>query len=100
MSTPTASRSGWAWSAEPTEPRVSASTTEAPPWSSPYGWVLPSTGIVATTRSAEISTSSMPILSLSPPMPWGICADELLDASGATLLGHARPLLPDRPGCR
>ena len=34
--------------------------------------MLPSTGIVATTRSVETSSSSMPIFSFSPPMPWGI----------------------------
>ena len=35
ISMPTDSLSGWACTAEPTEPRVSASTTEAPPWSRP-----------------------------------------------------------------
>ena len=35
MSTPTASRSGWAWMAEPIEPRDSARAMDAPPWRSP-----------------------------------------------------------------
>ena len=35
MSTPTAIRSGAAAMAEPMDPRLSASTTDAPPWSSP-----------------------------------------------------------------
>ena len=72
ISMPTDSLSGCACTAEPTEPRVSASTTDAPPCRRPYGWVLPSTGIVPTTRSAEISMSSMPIFSFSPPMPSGM----------------------------
>ena len=57
-----------AWIAAPIEPRLSASTTEAPPCSRPYGCWLPSTGMVATIRSAEISRISMPIFSFSAPM--------------------------------
>ena len=37
----------------PIEPSCSASTAEAPPCRMPYGWVLPSTGSVPTTRSGE-----------------------------------------------
>ena len=44
-STPTAIFELPPCSIEPTEPRVSASTADAPPCSSPYGWVLPSTGM-------------------------------------------------------
>ena len=47
MSTPTAILSGWACMCEPNEARVSASTQEAPPCQSPYGCVLPATGISA-----------------------------------------------------
>lgn len=56
---------------DPIEPSVSASTTDAPPWRRPKGWVLPSTGMVATTRSIESSTISTPIFSLSLPAPSG-----------------------------
>src|SRR5579875_3491298 len=52
---PTVARSGPACSAEPSEPSVSARTHEAPPCSSPYGWVLPATGIVPTTRLAAVA---------------------------------------------
>src|SRR5450631_378105 len=48
-------------------PRVSASTTLAPPWSSPYGWVFPATGIRPTTRCEVTSMNSIPIF--SPRMP-------------------------------
>ena len=51
-----------ACSAEPSEPSVSASTQDAPPCSSPYGWVLRATGIVPTTRSADASVIWIPIL--------------------------------------
>ena len=66
---PTATRSGPACSADPIDPSVSASTTEAPPCSRPYGWVLPSTGMVATSRCGAASTISMPIRSVSVPVP-------------------------------
>src|SRR6478735_3596382 len=67
MSSPTATRPGPAWICAPMEPSVSASTTLAPPWSSPYGWVLPATGIVATRRSGETSVISMFIRSMRVP---------------------------------
>src|SRR5690606_2700896 len=59
----------------PTEPRVSASTQEAPPCSNPYGWVLPATGMVPTTRSGLASSRVIPIRSAStPPVgePWPV----------------------------
>src|SRR5687768_17921597 len=61
MSRPRTALPGPACSEAPIDPSVSASTTDAPPWSRPYGWVLPSTGIVATSRSGVASTTSMPI---------------------------------------
>ena len=61
ISMPTVKRSGPACSADPSEPSVSASTQEAPPCSSPYGCVLPGTGMEPTTRSAEASRILMPI---------------------------------------
>src|SRR6185437_16642381 len=69
ISTPTAmlpSRRA-ACMAAPTEPSVSASTHEAPPCSSPYGWVLVSTGMVPTTRSGSASVMVMPIRTGSVP---------------------------------
>ena len=50
MSTPTEIRSGCAYMKDPSEARVSASTHEAPPCQSPYGWVFPATGTRPTTR--------------------------------------------------
>src|SRR6478752_2375567 len=67
MSRPTATRPGPAWIWAPIEPSVSARTTLAPPWSRPYGWVLPATGIVATRRSADTSVSSICMRSRSVP---------------------------------
>ena len=67
MSMPTAIRCGPACSTDPNEPSVSARTTDAPPCSSPYGWVLPSTGIVATSRSVPTSVKTMPIRSIRVP---------------------------------
>ena len=49
------------------EPSVSASAALAPPCSSPYGWRLPATGMVATTRSGVNSVISMPIVVASSP---------------------------------
>ncbi len=46
---------------------VSASTQDAPPCSRPCGWVLPSTGMVATTRDADADTIVMPIRPASVP---------------------------------
>ncbi|CAL2062578.1 exported protein of unknown function [Streptomyces murinus] len=60
-STPTATLVLPPCSIAPIEPSVSASTAEAPPCSSPYGWVLPSTGIVPTTFSADASRICTPI---------------------------------------
>ena len=40
---------------------VSASTQDAPPCSRPAGWVLPCTGMVATTRDADADTILMPM---------------------------------------
>src|SRR5690606_12184015 len=64
---PTAARPGPACSVAAIDPRLSASTAEAPPCSSPAGWVLPATGIVPAVRSAPISVSSMPMRSSSVP---------------------------------
>src|SRR5215469_13216964 len=61
ISMPTVYLSGPACSAEPSEPSDSASTQDAPPCRIPYGWVLPSTGMVPTTRSGEASRILMPI---------------------------------------
>ena len=92
--------------ADPIEPRVSASTTDAPPCSRPNGWVLPSTGMVATTRSAATSTSCTPIFSLRRPLPCGQEGDELLDAQvgqrrgrGAGCLAHG-VIVSERSGRR
>ena len=68
-STPTTMLSGPALKAAWIDPKVSASTALAPPWSRPYGWVLPTTGIVPTTRSADAEVISMPIFSASAPTP-------------------------------
>src|SRR5215470_4533069 len=65
ISMPTVTRSGPACSAEPSEPSVSASTHDAPPCSSPSGWVLPATGMVPTTRRAVASRILIPIWSMS-----------------------------------
>jgi len=51
----------------PKEPTVSARAALAPPWSRPYGWVFPSTGIVATTVSALTETMVIPRRSMSVP---------------------------------
>src|SRR5215471_5201256 len=65
ISMPTVIRPGPACSAEPSEPSVSASTHDAPPWRSPSGWVLPATGMVPTTRCAVASRMVIPICSMS-----------------------------------
>src|SRR6185437_9450155 len=65
MSTPTVVLPGPACSTAPSEPRVSASTQDAPPCRTPAGCVLPATGIVPTTRPADASTSVIPIRSTS-----------------------------------
>ena len=57
MSTPTEILSGCAYMNEPNDASVSASTQEAPPCHSPYGWVLPATGIRPITRSGLIDHS-------------------------------------------
>src|SRR5262252_10430508 len=62
---PTVTRSGPPCSADPSDPRVSASTHDAPPCSRPYGWMLPATGMVPTTRSALASRIVIPIRSAS-----------------------------------
>src|SRR5665647_3542802 len=67
MSTPTAIRPSPACSTAAMDPRVSASTTLAPPCNSPYGWVFPATGIRPTTRWGEASRNSIPIFSPSVP---------------------------------
>ena len=42
-------------------PTVSASATEAPPWSTPNGWCVRSfTGMVARRKSGPISVTRMP----------------------------------------
>src|SRR5215207_8121460 len=48
------------------EATVSASTQVAPPCSSPYGWVFPATGIVPTTRPADASVISIPMVRSRP----------------------------------
>src|SRR5215472_12262465 len=63
ISMPTVTRSRPACRAEPSEPSVSARTHDAPPWRSPYGWVLPATGMVPTTRWAVASRMVIPIRS-------------------------------------
>src|SRR5262245_51471758 len=62
---PTVTRSGPPCRADPSDPRVSASTHDAPPCSRPYGWMLPATGMVPTTRSALASRIVIPIRSAS-----------------------------------
>jgi hypothetical protein len=62
MSTPTAIMPYWcACMLDPIEPRLSASTQEAPPCSIPKYWVLPVTGIVPTIRSGLASVMTIPI---------------------------------------
>src|SRR5438105_2235500 len=87
MSTPTARppMSRYAYMAAPTEPSVSARTQDAPPCSSPYGWVFPSTGIDPTTRSGAASSIVIPIRAFSAPSP---------DQSGSAASGATRD--PDR----
>lgn len=69
MSIPTASLPGPAQRFADMEPRDSPSTTYAPPCRSMAGCVFPSTGIVATARSTENSTNSIPIFAASAPPP-------------------------------
>ena len=69
ISTPTANRSGPAQKFAENDPNVSPMTTYAPPCNSIAGWRFPTTGMVATARSTESSTISMPIRSLSSPTP-------------------------------
>src|SRR5690606_10192039 len=64
---PTALRPGPACACAAREPSVSASATDAPPCSSPAGWVLPATGIRPTARSGASSSSSIPIRSNRVP---------------------------------
>src|SRR6478735_4924169 len=66
---PTAWRPGPACMPAANEPRVSASTTCAPPWRIPATCVLPSTGMVATVRSGLISRKWIPILTTRAPTP-------------------------------
>ena len=87
ISRPTAIRCGPACSADPIEPRLSASTTEAPPWSSPYGWVFPSTGIVPTTRSGLASTISMCMRAMSES---GFMADRASTVSVWSVMASLR----------
>src|SRR6266576_1104850 len=58
---PTTTRLRPACRAAPSDPMVSASTQEAPPCSRPNGWVLPATGIVATTSAPDADRILMPI---------------------------------------
>src|SRR6266536_761340 len=69
MSTPTAIPPivAVACMAAPIDPSVSASTHDAPPCSSPYGWVLPSTGMEPITRSGLACEIEIPIRSASVP---------------------------------
>ena len=77
MSTPTTEAPSYraACSAAASEPSVSARTHEAPPCSSPNGWVLPCTGIVPAARSGAASVIAIPIRAprapraLSRPVP-------------------------------
>src|SRR5205823_3147495 len=66
--------SRYACMAAPIEPSVSARTQDAPPCSSPYGWVFPSTGIDPTTRSGAASSIVMPIRLASTPRPSTVSA--------------------------
>src|SRR6266700_3805186 len=61
ISMPTTTRPRPACRAAPSDPMVSASTQEAPPCSRPNGWVLPATGIVATTSAPDADRILMPI---------------------------------------
>src|SRR6266487_835665 len=58
---PTTIRLRPACRAAPSDPMVSASTQEAPPCSRPNGWMLPATGIVATTSDPDADWTLMPI---------------------------------------
>src|SRR5437773_11636036 len=66
---PTTTRLRPACRAAPSDPMVSARTQEAPPCSRPYGWMLPATGIVATTSDpdADADTILMPMLCARVP---------------------------------
>ena len=66
-SMPTGNRPGPACIAAAIEPTVSARTAEAPPCSNPYGWVLPATGMRATTSSGPARSSSIPMVVASGP---------------------------------
>ena len=65
-STPVTRLSAPTCTAVPTDATVSHSAAVAPPCKMPYGWTLPSTGMVATTRSSEISIHSIPSRSANP----------------------------------
>src|SRR6476646_4070300 len=99
MSRPTAMPPSPACSIAPTEPTVSASTTLAPPCSSPNGWVLPATGIRATTRWGDASRNSISMRSPSEPLPCRLSSStsSLRPASSISLpiaVSVAGPRLP------
>src|SRR6476659_3265726 len=99
MSRPTAMPPSPACSIAPTEPTVSASTTLAPPCSSPNGWVLPATGIRATTRCGDASRNSISMRSPSEPLPCLLSSStsSLRPASSISLpiaVSDAGPRLP------
>src|SRR6476469_9974684 len=99
MSRPTAMPPSPACSIAPTEPTVSASTTLAPPCSSPNGWVLPATGIRATTRCGDASRNSISMRSPSEPLPCRLSSStsSLRPASSISLpiaVSVAGPRLP------
>src|SRR6478752_504944 len=99
MSRPTAMPPSPACSIAPTEPTVSASTTLAPPCSSPNGWVLPATGIRPTTRCGDASRNSISMRSPSEPLPCLLSSStsSLRPASSISLpiaVSDAGPRLP------
>src|SRR6478672_1984266 len=67
-------------------PSVSASATEAPPCSRPYGWwVRASTGMVARRKPSPSSVNRIPIASINVP------AERAFSASRVTPSGQAKP---------
>ena len=67
ISMPTATRAGPACRRCRTTRGSRPATTDAPPCRRPYGWVLPSTGMVATTRSGDHSVRTIPRRSTRVP---------------------------------
>src|SRR4029453_193268 len=95
MVMPTAARPSPAYRTATIDPTDSARTTEAPPWSSPYGCVLPSTGMVATTRSIVASVKVMPILAANGP-PIALSSSTLIHGVRVSV-SAMRATVPRRP---